>query len=850
MRKLSLSPAFLRKAARRTASTIAVIAVTGFLLLPAILRPVLEGKASEALHRAVAIRSVYINPFTLAFALRGVTVSQRGSADVMLSFDEFSVNLQARSVVSRGLILSSVRLIRPYIRVTRNGDLTYNFGDLIPPPAGPAKEEQQPRPFRFSINNIELKDGSIDFIDEPNSTTHTVRDLNIAVPFVSDLPYDLSDYVEPSFRATVNGTAFELKGKTLPFKESLETALDINWKGVDLPHYLAYSPVPLTIRLLSGTLDVKATISFRQFEDRPPKISVAGIIGLNNVRLAATGTKRFLEFPLLSVSFLPSDLMEKEVHLADVSLRAPKLYVERDRGGELIILKAILAQLGVVQGRPEPAPAKAGPLPVIDVDAFSIRDGTLQFLDWQPVPVAEEEDGAQGPAAVLIDNIALTGGSLSTRPDSKGRLELSMRINRNGMVRTAGTFELKPFDLDTAVNVSGIELAPFQPYVAQRADILVDDGRFAADGTARVRAGEDGALSVTYRGSASVSRLALSDSRDSEDLLAWKLLQASGIEAGSGPPFLRIQTIALSDFTADIVIEEDGNLNLQTITRKGAAPEQSPAGAKEAPPSSAAAEDAPAERGRGPDITIGQVLLANGTISFTDRHVKPMYVANLVGINGKVTGLSSEEDMMADVLLSASLEQYAPLAITGKIHPLGKDLSADIRADFKDMDLSELTPYSGTYIGSAIEKGKLSFGLEYHIANRKLEAKNSIFIDQLTLGEKVDSQKATSLPVGLAIALLKDRNGEIRLDIPVAGEIDNPEFRVGKVILQVLVNLLVKAATSPFALLGSLIGAGEDLGYVEFDFGASALSDANAKKLDALAKALYDRPNLKLEIAA
>jgi hypothetical protein len=810
----------------------------------------LERKVSEAIHRPVAIRTISINPFTLSFALRGVTINQRDSSEVMLSFDEFYVNLQSLSVVKRGLIVGSVRLVKPYVNVARNRDLTYTFSDLLMPGAAPPKEEKSKEPLKFSINNIEVVNGSADFYDAPKDTRHTVRDVNIAVPFISNLPYDLTSYVEPFFTATMNGTVVALKGKTLPFNESLETTLDINWKGIDIPHYLAYSPVPLKIRPLSGTLDVQATLSFRQFTDRPPTISVKGTVGLNNVRLAATATKRLLEFSSLTVSLLPSDLMAKEVHLSDVSLLAPKMYVERDRGGELVIMKALLAQLGVSQGTPEPPPAKAGPPPTIDIDAVSIRDGVLQFIDWQPVPAAGEgEDAVQEPARVLIDNIMLKAESLSTRKESKGKLEMSLRVNGKGEVQTAGTLGLIPLDLDTAVHISRIELAPLQPYISQHADVVVGDGGLSSDGTVRVRAGEDGSLSVTYRGGAAISRLALREAGSNDELLSWKLLQFSGIEAGSKPLSLRIQTISLSDFAARLVVEEDGTLNLLKIAKNGTgANEKEKEETKQGLSSSAETEKSPAKQETPQDIAIGQVLLANGNVNFTDRHIKPMYTANLVEIGGKVSGLSSREDMMADLLLRGSVDQYAPLVITGKIHPLGKDLSADIRADFKDMELSTLTPYSGTYIGNAVEKGKLSFGLEYHIAKKKLEAKNDIFIDQLTLGEKVDSPKAVSLPVALAIALLKDRNGEIRLDIPVAGEIDNPEFRVWKVILKVLGNLLVKAATSPFALLSSLMG-GEELGYVEFDYGSSDVTEDIAKKLDNLVKALYDRPGLKLEIA-
>ena len=849
MRKPSLSPAFIKKTLKILAISLAVIAITGFLILPAILRPVLERKMSEAIHRRVAIRKVYINPFVLSFALRGVTINQRDSPEVMVSFDEFYVNVQSMSVVKRGLIVSSVRLVKPYVNVMRNKDLTYNFSDLIVPGVAPPKEEKPQQPFKFSINNIEVVNGSADFYDAPKNARHIVRDVNIAVPFLSDLPYDLSSYVEPSFRATVNDTAIVLKGKTLPFAESLETTLDINLKDVNLPQYLEYSTVPLKFKLLSGRLDVQATVSFKQFKDRPPVVSLKGTVAFNDIRLAATGTKRFLEFPSLSISILPSDLMEKEVHLSEVSLRAPKLYVERDRGGELVIMKALLAQLGVSQGKQEPAPVKEGPMPIIDIDAFSIQDGMLQFLDWQPVPVAGEgEEDTQKPANVLIEAIGLKAGSLSTRKDSKGRLELSVHVNRKGTVLISGSLGLVPLDLDTTVKINGIELAPFQPYIAQRADAFVGDGRLSADGTARVRAGEAGVLSVTYRGSASISRLALRDSSNN-DLLTWKLLQFSGIEAGSSPLSLKIKTIALSDFAAGIVVEEDGTLNFQKIAKQGpAAGETAQEETKQGPSPSAKADKAPAQRGTPPDIRIGQVTLDHGSINFTDKFTKPMFTANLLEIGGKVSGLSSQENSTADVDLRGSFDRYAPLSIAGKINPLGKDLFVDIKVDFKDMELSPLTPYSGKYIGNAIEKGKLSFDLHYHIAQKKLEATNNIFLDQFTLGEKIDSPTATKLPVGLVIFLLRDRKGEIRLDIPVSGAIDNPEFSIWKTVLQVVVNLLVKAATSPFALLGSMMG-GEELGYVEFDYGAAEVTDANRKKLDSLVNALYERPSLKLEIA-
>ncbi|MBI4382208.1 MAG: DUF748 domain-containing protein, partial [candidate division NC10 bacterium] len=164
------------------------------------------------------------------------------------------------------------------------------------------------------------------------------------------------------------------------------------------------------------------------------------------------------------------------------------------------------------------------------------------------------------------------------------------------------------------------------------------------------------------------------------------------------------------------------------------------------------------------------------------------------------------------------------------------------------MDLSPVTPYSGKYIGYTIQKGKLFFDVSYRIAKRELHSENSLFLDQLTLGDTVESPHATKLPVKLAIALLRDRKGEIHLDLPVTGSLDDPQFSVWRVIIQILVNLFAKAATSPFALLGAAFGGGEELGFVEFDYGSAVIAEADLRKLDTLTKALHERPSLKLEM--
>jgi hypothetical protein len=235
-------------------------------------------------------------------------------------------------------------------------------------------------------------------------------------------------------------------------------------------------------------------------------------------------------------------------------------------------------------------------------------------------------------------------------------------------------------------------------------------------------------------------------------------------------------------------------------------------------------------------------------VDFSDRFVKPNFNAKFNDMGGSVSGLESIAEKRADVLLEGMWSSHAPVKVTGRINPLIENPYADLNLNISDIELSPFSPYSGKYIGYILEKGKLTFNVAYLMENRTLEATNSIYINQLTLGDSVESPDAVSLPIKLAIALLKDREGNIALDLPVSGSLDDPKFKVGKVVLTVLKNLIVKIVSSPFAALGALAGGGEELSYLEFDPGVSTINQENAEKMDKLAKILYERPGLKLDV--
>ena len=207
--------------------------------------------------------------------------------------------------------------------------------------------------------------------------------------------------------------------------------------------------------------------------------------------------------------------------------------------------------------------------------------------------------------------------------------------------------------------------------------------------------------------------------------------------------------------------------------------------------------------------------------------------------------MSSRTPEPATVEVSGAVDDGAPLRISGKLHPLGPKLYTDIAGTAKGIELTRLTPYAARYAGYAIEKGTLSVTVRYKVDGGKLEADNQVFLDQLTFGERVDSPDATKLPVLLAVSLLKNARGEIDVNLPISGSLDDPQFSVGGIIWKVILNLIGKAVTAPFALLTG--GSSSELGVVPFQPGSTELSTAARERLDALATKLKDRPALKLE---
>lgn len=822
---------------------LAVVAgIAGFLILPAVLKPVLAKKISEAARRETTIAQIRINPFDLSATIEGFQLADPGEKTPFVAFDLLRVNVDVpASLYRRALILEEMRLDNPYIGLTRREDGSYNFSDLLP--REKEKKDKTEKRFFFSLNNIIISGGKIDFRDRPRKTSHSVRDLQLAVPFLSNIDYYMKNHVEPKFSAVVNGHQVVALGKTQPFLDSRDTSLTLDIKDIDVPFYLQYLPVKLNFRLSEARLDAIVQLHFMMSEKKTPHMKLTGRLELRKVSIDDRRGNKILRLPAMSVNIASVEPFVPKVHLAEIALNAPQLAISRNQKGVLNLLEMAGAEAKNKTKTPAASAAEKKKAPDVFVERLLVDRADISIMDMQPAR----------PVTFHIQPLRLQVVRFSLAEKRIENAELEMMLDKKARILVQGPALFSPLSADLALQVKNLTIRPFQPYFPPDVQLDVMSGSISTAGKLLLQTGAGGKPRVRYSGKISVAKLTALDRAHHHNFLKWQMMSVSSIQAGYNPLFVNIGEIAFADLFAKIVINPGGRTNIEDIF---GAPEREKTQSKDAPPAERTNETSPVKKettkkqtAPPPDIKIAKVSFTGGVIDFADRNIRPNYAVTMLNLQGGVTGLSSQEISRAKVALKGNLGYGSPIEIVGAINPLKKDLFADIKISFKDVEMTPVTPYTNKYLGYPVTKGKLTFDVSYLVDQKKLTAENKIFFDQLTFGEKVESPEAIKAPVTLAVSLLTDRKGQINLDIPLTGSLDDPKFKIWPLVWQVLKNLIVKAVTAPFALLSSLTGGGEEMSFVEFEYGSAKLTEEGRKKVNALTRVLYERPNLKLEIA-
>jgi hypothetical protein len=767
---------------------------------------------------------------------------RQGVAAPLVSLDRLAVDIGEADFTNQTFAVERVVVAGLDAHARRRRDGTLNFQHLGPsepkPTSAAARGEVQVTPVarkvtepaapgpRFSLALFSLDGAAVHVVDESVTPAFAsdVTGLHVSVRALSNAP-GATAQLEAGLRAAPGGQLRQSGTLRLtPFAAAGKIEID----AIEPGRFAAYYHDAIAFDVAQGRLRVGTGYAV---EGEAPHTTVRlenAFLELSDLALKRPRVRDpFFRLAFLGVRGGAIDLPRQTVHIGEIVARGGNARVARDAKGVVDLTTLVVpppaapvtsARPPLPKAAPKSAEKAAAPPWLVEVERLGLEKWGARF-----------EDRAVTPAAVLTaEPIDVTVTSFSTAPGTKLGVDLRVGLNKTGRLQVAGTAMLDPFAADAKVTLRTLSLLPLQPYLRDQVNLAVSDGAVSFKGRAAIKMVEGGEPRVTLAADIDVADLATVDVANKDPLVAWKLVHIGGLEVATPPLSVSVKQLALTAPDAHIVVQRDGRLNLARAF---------------APPTDSSGTAAPE-----PKITVGEVSIAGGAVTFEDQTVHPSYAAEISELTGHIAGLSSTMGTTADVDLRGFVDRSAQLAISGKLNPLAKDLFVDMKFDLQDFELPPTSPYSGKFLGLTISKGKLDLTLDYKIAARKLDASNKINIDQLTFGDKVESPDAVKAPVRLAAAILKDRHGVIDLDIPIGGSLDDPNFKIWRAVVKVLLNLVAKAATAPFSLIASAFGGGDELSRIDFAPGLATLDPTASMRVTTLAKALRERPGISFEL--
>ena len=724
---------------------------------------------------------------------------------------------------------------------------------------------------RWSIAELQIAGGEIDFLDErfsPKPLAVQASGLEVRLQGLDSTPgapvrYTLGTALASGERLDAEGTA-----TLAPLSVEGTATLD----AVNLKTWWWIAQPQLQAELLEGRLSLQT--GYRFAADGPQAGVQLSALGaqLDGLRLAQRwNRKEVLRVDGLRLADTTVDLNARVLQLGRIEGQGGRVEIVRDRAGGINLQR--LGQPEAQASAPSSAAPSssgsssagsssagsssaeshsgAGAAPSSDAPAWRVALGKLALQRWE----AAWSDAAAGREGdVRLSQLSVSAEGFDTGSKAPGRLAIKTRVGRNGSLDVAGTLGLEPLAGRLRIDARRIGILPAQPWFTGAVAAIVSSGELGLLGDLDFAVPAAAPLRAHWRGDVRLGEFAAATKSAGEELLRWKLVQAKGLDVVLTPLKVDMTELALSGFYARLVISPEGRFNLQDLVGADAGAQDGEAAKGDAAKGDAAKGDAAkGDASRRPGaaaplpVRIGKILLNDGSVYFTDNFVRPNYSASLTELSGSVGTITPEAP--GDVELRGKVAGSGSLEIVGSVNPLAPSLFLDLKANARDIELPPTSPYTLKYLGHGIERGKLSAQLAYRLEDRRLEAQNKVVLDQLTFGERVDSPTATNLPVLFAVALLKDRNGVIDIDMPVGGSLDDPQFSIGGLVLRMIFNLITKVVTAPFSVLAGLGGGGGDASQVAFPAGSAVLAPEAVERLKRLAGALADRPALRLDLA-
>jgi len=646
-------------------------------------------------------------------------------------------------------------------------------------------------------------------------------------------PYQFLAVSGDGERLAWNGTL-----SAIPLKSQGEFVLE----NIDLPRFAPYFSHLLKGELRSAFADFSGNYTFSLDADGMPRFSLEkGAVTLREVRFGGAGVVAdTVSLRQLALRGIQADLATWQASLASAALEGVRLKMTRDATG-LDLLRLLMADNQGAPGTPAAKPADANGVsgasagasglgagfPRLAVGEISLSDVQVDLVDQTTARQAEHR----------IDDVRLKLLDLHTGNLAK-ELSLSMEVDfpRGGHLALKGTAALAPWAADLAVDAEGVALTSASPYLEALFNLRIASGALNTQGRVALREG-----TVDFAGDVGVQGLTTFDTATRDELASCADISATSIQLSTRPRRLHAKELRFVEPKVFLLLETDRQWNFVRAAEGAVAD----GGKPQVPAMGGAAAEGPL------DISLASIAFERAEVRFEDRSIAPVARWNISELGGVLLGVRSEAAARVEVDLRGRVGGVAPVALKGKLNPFSDYLFMDLQLTAQGVDLpAGAGPYIAKYAGRSLERGRLSLTAQAKLSNRRVDTNSVVTLDQFYLGEKSGSAEATKLPVELALSLLRDTRGNIVIDLPVRGSLDDPNFKLSRVLLRVLTNTLTKVAVSPFSLVGGLFGGGgEELGWLDFPAGSAVLDEIGIQKLATLAKALQARPALRLGIS-
>ncbi len=812
-----------RKGLLSLTAAVALYALLGFFLLPWVIKSQLISTMAETYDAELRIEKVAVNPFVLSVRIDGLALDDP-SGQPQLRFDQFFGNFQSSSLFRWAYTFRELRLtgFEAFAARDRNGD--FNFDYLLAASEPPSPEpEDSGELIRMVVMDLNIQDSSLNWRDEMpvDAVDTTFGPVNVRVADLSTLPQETGQQAVVITTETQGTLSWEGDLQLNPLRSTAHAAI----KGSHFPLASSYLRHETGLDIVDGLVDIELDYAIDTGADGQLTADVTNLnVSFSDVLIDSfSGSEgspldgELLRVPRLDLNNGSIRWPAQTAAFDALVIAEPVVSLRRDAEGRFNFESATKAG-----GKNEDTPAQnAESVP------WDVRLGELRI---ESLALGLIDDSVTPTANIDIDNFNLSVTEISNADGALLPTSVTLNSGSGGRVAVEGSVIVLPeLSYDLALDIDQVSLARAHPYIKPLADVNLDSGALSLAGTLQRNADDPMLLAADVQ----VADFVITETDLNTKLGSWDLLVLDKLRVSQAQNSIVISEVRFDGAYGDVLVSSDGSLNLGRIEKGQGEAEE--------------ASDATAAEYDGPLVRVGRVVLNDASADFTDESLPIAFTANIAELNGEMTTIATNSREPSVIDFEGKVDEYGLVQIDGSMTPFEPSNNTDITIRFQNVDMPKFTAYSIPLAGREIASGALDLDLGYAVIDSELAGDNKIVLRDFELGDEVPHPDAMSLPLGLAVALLKDPDGTIDIDLPVRGNVDDPEFSYGGLIWKALGNLVLKIVTSPFALLGNLVGAEADqLEFIYFLDGRADLTPPEQQKAAKIAEALALRPELLL----